>query len=129
MKVQDIDYIPIEKLISRLETDLKLAKKYEADYGKPRLQYQKKNLKKLSLLHWLKICKGFLDSEAKEIDDIFSDLPTASVVNLQNNTIKTIDLEKFDKEYLESMIGEHDGDVPEIHDKELDEQEQERGLR
>ena len=82
MKVQDINYIPIEKLISRLETDLKLAKKYEADYGKPRLQYQKKNLKKLSLLHWLKVCKDFLDSEAKEIDDIVNDLPTASVVNL-----------------------------------------------
>lgn len=82
MKEQDIDYIPIEKLISRLETDLKLAKKYEADNGKPGRQYQKKNFKKLSLLYWLKVCKDFLDSEAKEIDDIFSDLPTTSAVNL-----------------------------------------------
>ena len=50
--------IPLDKLISRLRTDLKLAKNYAYKYGEPDTNRVKhKNKQKLSLLYYLERLK------------------------------------------------------------------------
>lgn len=52
------DIIPLDKLISRLRTDLKLAKNYADKYGEPDThEVRHKNKQKLSLLYYLEKLK------------------------------------------------------------------------
>lgn len=52
------DLIPLDKLISRLRTDLKLSKNYAAKYGEPSTHEVKhKNKQKLSLFYYLERLK------------------------------------------------------------------------
>lgn len=52
------DIIPLDKLISRLRTDLKLAKNYSDNYGEPAThEVRHKNKQKLSLLYYLELLK------------------------------------------------------------------------
>ena len=52
------DLIPLDKLISRLRTDLKLAKNYADKYGEPDTnEVRHKNKQKLSLLYYLEKLK------------------------------------------------------------------------
>lgn len=52
------DIIPLDKLISRLRTDLKLAKNYADKYGEPDTnEVKRKNKQKLSLLYYLERLK------------------------------------------------------------------------
>ena len=56
------EVIPLDKLISRLRTDLKLSKKYADTYGEPSTNEVKhKNKQKASLLYYLERLKE-LDS-------------------------------------------------------------------
>lgn len=55
---KDNDIIPLDKLISRLKTDLKLSKQYAGRYGEPSTNEVKhKNKQKASLLYWLEKLK------------------------------------------------------------------------
>jgi hypothetical protein len=52
------EVIPLDKLISRLRTDLKLSKNYADKYGEPSSNEVKhKNKQKLSLLYYLELLK------------------------------------------------------------------------
>lgn len=53
------DIIPLDKLISRLRTDLKLSKHYADKYGEPLNNHQvmHKNKQKASLLYYLELLK------------------------------------------------------------------------
>lgn len=52
------EVIPLDKLISRLRTDLKLSKNYADKYGEPSSHEVKhKNKQKLSLLYYLELLK------------------------------------------------------------------------
>jgi len=52
------DIIPLDKLISRLRTDLKLSKYYADKYGEPSSNEVKhKNKQKASLLYYLELLK------------------------------------------------------------------------
>lgn len=52
------ELIPLDKLISRLRTDLKLSKQYADKYGEPSSHEVKhKNKQKLSLLYYLELLK------------------------------------------------------------------------
>lgn len=55
---KDNDIIPLDKLISRLKTDLKLSKQYAGRYGEPSShEVMHKNKQKASLLYWLETLK------------------------------------------------------------------------
>ena len=50
--------IPLDKLISRLKTDLTLSKNYADKYGEPSSNKVKnKNMQKMSLLYYLELLK------------------------------------------------------------------------
>jgi hypothetical protein len=52
------DLIPLDKLISRLRTDLKLSKKYADTYGEPiSNDVIRKNKRKASILYYLESLK------------------------------------------------------------------------
>lgn len=52
------EVIPLDKLISRLRTDLKLSKNYADKYGEPSShEIKHKNKQKLSLLYYLELLK------------------------------------------------------------------------
>ena len=52
------EVIPLDKLISRLRTDLKLSKYYADKYGEPSsYEVKHKNKQKLSLLYYLELLK------------------------------------------------------------------------
>lgn len=52
------EVMPLDKLISRLRTDLKLSKKYTARYGESSSDdVKRKNKQKLSILYYLELLK------------------------------------------------------------------------
>ncbi len=55
---KDNDIIPLDKLIARLKTDLKLSKQYTDKYGEPSSnEVMHKNKQKASLLYYLEKLK------------------------------------------------------------------------
>ena len=61
-----MDIVPLDKLISRLRTDLKLADKYREKYchdgyPKPGTEIDRKNQRKMSILHYLEEYKKLLN--------------------------------------------------------------------
>ena len=53
--------IPLDKLISRLRTDLKLAKNYADKYGEPSShEVRHKNKQKMSILYYLELLKDIV---------------------------------------------------------------------